>query len=194
MPFNPNAADSFQRELIPEGAHAARCARIIELGKQESQYGVAEKAVIALSIPSVTVNIGGEEKQALISNPYGITMSNSDRSTMKQYAKALNPAAQNLGDFLDKTCQVYVKHVDKGERVIQKIDSVSALLAGIEVPPLDTPPFWFQWEDPDPEVWVLIPEFQQEMITKAVNYPGSYVEEMVLGVSGVTQDDNDLPM
>ena len=37
--FNPfsDAPQSFERELIPEGPHAARCVRVIEIGKQYSQ-------------------------------------------------------------------------------------------------------------------------------------------------------------
>ena len=92
--FNPNAPDTgFDRELIPQGVHAARCARVIELGEQDSQYGMANKAVVVLSIPGVTMNFGGEEKQAFISNPFGITLSNNEKAKMKQYTKALAPDA-----------------------------------------------------------------------------------------------------
>ena len=182
--FNPfsDAPQSFERELIPEGPHAARCVRVIEIGKQYSQLYDSEqnKVVIVFSIPGVTMEILGEEKQKFISNPFGITISNNDRSTMRQYARALCPAGgSNLGDFLDKPCQIYVKHVTKSDRTMDRLDSVSPILPGIQVPELDTEPFWFQWNKPDVNHWVKIPNFTQELIKQATNYPGSYVEEMV---------------
>jgi len=182
--FDPFAesASNFERELIPEGPHAARCVRLIEIGKQYSQlYGVEQdKVVVVFSIPGVTVEIKGEEKQKFISNPFGITMSNNDRSSMKQYARALCPkGGSSLKDFLGKPCQIYVKHVTKNEKTNDRLGAVSPILPGIEVPPLDTEPFWFSWNNPDPDIWNQIPEFTQDMIKQATNYPGSYVEEMV---------------
>ena len=191
--FNPfSEAKSFDRELIPEGPHAARCVRLIEIGKQYSELYDNEqnKVVIVFSIPGVTMEINGEEKQKFISAPYGITISNSDRSSMKQYARALCPkGGASLGDFLGKPCQIYVKHVTKNDRTQDRLDSISPLLPGIQVPDLDTEPFWFQWNKPDPEIWAKIPEFTKDLARAATNYPGSYVEEIDRG-----SNNTDLPM
>ncbi len=197
--FNPSEPDTFQRELIPEGPHAARCARVIEIGKQSSRYGIANRAVIALSIPGVTVNIGGEDKQSFISNPYGITITSSDKGNMRDYTSALDPTATCLGDFLTKACQIQIQHEQKGDRMIQKIKQISPLIAGIEVDPLDTEPFWFEWESPDGDLWAQIPDFQKNLIrgsvdgkvAPAVNYPGSLVEQMVMTIEGSESDDFD---
>lgn len=183
--FNPfdNQPQTFDRELIPEGPYAARCARVIEIGVQSSElYGDQNKAVIALSIPSLKIEINGEEKQRFISKPYGIKVSNSDLSKMKQYAQAFCPdGGKNLGDFINKPCQIYVKHRPNktGDRVFEDINSISPILPSVEVPELDTEPFWFQWNKPDPEVWKRIPEFTQNLIKQAANYSGSFVEDMV---------------
>ena len=200
--FNPNAQDSssFERELIPKGPHAARCVRIVEIGKQYSPRfdSESDKVVITLSLPHVTVDMGGEEKQAFIGNNFGITKSTNEKSTMRQYVRALDPKgeARRLGDLLEKPCQVYVSHRTKNDKTYHYIDAVSPLLPGIEVPELDTEPFWFQWENPAVEVWNKIPKFQQDLIKQARNYPGSYVEEMVLDVEGGINEesDDDLPM
>lgn len=198
--FNPfdDKSGGFERELIPEGPHAARCARIIELGRQYSPKFDAspddakEKVAVSFAIPGVTMEINGEEKQRFIGNPYGITKSSFERSTMRQYARALCPdGGSSLGDFLNKSCQVYVTHVKKDDKTYDRLDAVAPLLPGIEVPELDMPTLWFKWNQPDPEVWVQIPEFQQNMIKDAVNYPGSYVEEMV---NGLESSSDDLPM
>jgi hypothetical protein len=194
MSFNPNAKDSgtFERELIPHGTHAARCARVIEIGKQYSNLydNESNKVVIVLSLPHVLMNIGGEEKQAFISNPFGITISNNDKSSMKQYTRALDPKgeATSLGDFLNKVCQVFVTHRTKDDKTFARLDSVAPILPGFPVPELDTEPLWFQWNKPDADVWAKLPDFQKELIKKATNYAGSYVEEMVNG------SHSDIPM
>ncbi len=198
--FNPTSTETtFQRELIPEGPHAARCARVIEIGEQESkahpEYGIKNKAVIVFSIPAVLMKFKDEEKQAFISNPFGIPMTNHEKSSMKQYTRALSPVEGNLGGFLEQTCQVYIKHQPSktSDNTVQKIDSVSPLLPGTPVGDLDTEPFWFQWDKPDPVLYALIPEFQQQMISEAVNYSGSLVEQMVIALGDDSANSN-LPM
>lgn len=193
--FNPNAKDSgFERELIPAGTHAARCVRVIEIGKQYSKLydNESNKVIIVLSLPHVLVTVGGEEKQAFISNPFGITISNNDRSSMKQYTRALDPKgeAKSLGDFLNQVCQVLVTHRQKDDKTYARLDSIAPILPGFPVPELDTEPLWFRWQAPDPEVWKKLPDFQKELIKEATNYHGSYVEEMVKSVEG----HSNLPM
>ena len=196
--FNPSADDTgpFEFELAPEGPTAVRCARIIEVGEQSSQYGVQNRAVIALSLP-YTFEYKGETKQKMLSNPYGITISNNERSSMRQYTNALNPDAKNLGDFLNCVAQITVVHRKNktNDRVSERIDNISPLLPGTPVPELDTEPFWFKWDDPDTLVWSMIPEFTKNLIENAVNYPGSKVEEMVLQAEPfkIEGDDDDLP-
>lgn len=183
MTFNPSAPDTGPKggyDLVPQGSHMARCARIIELGMQESQYGNHNKVVIAFSLPNVHIDIGGERKQRFMSNPFGINMSNNEASTMAEYTKALNPQATNLGEFLNRPCQVIVGHYKKRDgNMGDRIDGVAPLMAGIEVPELDTEPFWFQWDNPTLETWNMIPEFHQNLIKEALNYKGSKVEALV---------------
>lgn len=195
--FNPNAKDSgagFERELIPAGTHAARCVRIIEIGKQYSKLydNESNKVVIVFSLPHVMMSFSGEEKQAFISNPFGITISNNDRSSMKQYTRALDPKSEvkNLGGFLNKVCQISVVHRTKQDRTTANLDAVAPILPGFPVPELDVEPIWFQWNKPDPDVWVKIPKFTQELIKEATNYQGSYVEEVV----NALERSADLPM
>lgn len=200
MSFNPSAKDSknIEYELTPEGPTIARCVRVVEIGKQDSKYGVQDRCVINFSLPFHFIKLGDEEKQKFISQPFGINMSNNEGSTMAEYVKALNPDAQSLGDFLNRPCQLNIAHYDRkdGKGRGERIDSVTRLLPGIEVPELDTEAFWFDWKNPDPKVWAMIPPFTKTLIQEAVNYPDSKVEAMVRALEGgVTKapqlDDSD---
>ena len=191
--FNPFATGG-EREAIEEGPHAVRCVRVIEIGQQSSERypDPKNKVIIVFSVPDSMIEINGEMKQRFISNPFGITISNSPKGTMSQYARALCPKGGpqgNLGDFLNQPCQIVVKHVTKKDRVLETIDSIAPILPGTPVPELDTEPFWFRWNKPDPALWVQIPEFTQKLIKEADNYTGSYVEEMVRAI----ESPDDLP-
>lgn len=179
--FNPSKKEQkVQFDLIAEGPHPARCSRIIELGDQDSQYGVQTKVVIAFNVTDSFITLAdGSKKQRMISNPFGINMSNNEKSTMAQYTKAINPRAQSLADFLGRPCQVSVIHYKKDDTERDRLDSVAPIIPGLEIPELDIEPFWFQFDQPEPELWKQIPEFTQNLIKKAVNYPGSEVERMV---------------
>ena len=194
MSFNPNAKDTgFARELIPSGPHAARCARVIEIGKQWSDKFQSEsnKVVIVLALPNVLVDINGEKKQAFVSNRYGVTVSAMSKN-LKQYTQALDPNEEvtDFGGFLNRTCAVFMKHKERDGKVYSNLDSVSPLLPGTPVPELDVTPIWFQWDRPDPAVYKQLPEFQRTIIKSATNFKGSLVEEMVNELEG----SSDLPM
>lgn len=182
MSFNPSAPDKGGKmniDLVPEGPTAARCARVIEIGQQESKYGTQNRAVIAFSLPMYHVEINGEKKQRFMSNPFGINMTTNEGSTMYQYTKALNPQATSLGDFLNRSCQLVVAHYKKNDGNLgDRIDAIAPIMPGYEVPELDTEPFWFEWDNPTVDAWAMIPEFTRNLIREAKNYPGSKVEEL----------------
>ena len=180
MEFNPNA-ESSSFEQIPDGVYVGRCVRLVELGQQSSEMYPEPKwkVQIWLTVPKAPpVMVNGEEKQPTIGNLYGITMSTSDKGTMKQYASALDPMKQgtNLGYFLDQPCQFTVKANQKGRATI---DQIGPVVPGTEVPEVDIPLLHLKWAQPDPEVWKQLPEITKEIIKGADNYSGSLMEAMV---------------
>ena len=183
--YNPfDEGDSFERELIPEGPHAVRCARVIEIGKHWSEMYKKEddKVVVVFAVPAHTIEINGEQKQRLISNPFGINKTKGEKATIRQYTRALCPqGGTGLKDFLNQTAQIWVEHkAREGKSTIDKINSIAPLLPGaFPVPELDIPEVLLLWNDPDPLMWDMVPKFTQDMVKGAVNYPGSYMEEMV---------------
>lgn len=201
MTFNPSApSEKFVRELIPEGPHMAYCSRIIELGIQPGFKGAKSrpKAVIAFNLPGQTVEINGEPKHRMMSNPYGITLTTNEKSDMRKYANALNPSAKNLGEFLGKPCTVNVVHKLKSDGSgdkIDKIDYVTRPMAGVPTVAPDIDLWWFKFDDPDMNLWELIPQFQKDIILEAENYPGSKLQEKLEGVQLDTEEDgrDDVP-
>ncbi len=195
MTFNPNAQGNSnkERDLIPSGIHAARCARIIEVGKQHAPKfdredeetgqiikAISDKVIVIFSLSNVLFDFPGlGERQAFISNRYGITKSTNDRSTMRQYTKALDPQGQAtcLADLLNKPCQVSIKHTNKDGKVYANLDSVAPILPGFAIPELDTEPFIFEWDNPDMTIWEKLNDFTKDMIKGATNYHGSKIQK-----------------
>lgn len=207
MAFNPNAEQtSFEREIVPAGVHAARVARIIEIGEQHSPRfdkhdeetgelikSIADKVIISFSLPNVVRNFGDEigDKQSFIGNNWGIKKSVDLKSTMKKYTKAIDPNGEckDYSEWLGRPCQVSVQHTSREDKTFANLDSVAPIMPGYPLDELDTEPFFFEWDNPDPELWPKIPEFIQERIKDAVNYPGSKVEAMVNELEGLQEPD-----
>lgn len=174
--FNPSAPPTKTRELIPEGLYPARCSRIIDLGLQPGYEDKppAPKAVIAFNLTTQFIEISGESKQKMISNAFGITLSNNEKSTMYQYTKALNPNAKELGDFLNCPCMINIVHYKKKDGSVgDKIDAVTRPMAGLVIDPVDIQAWWFRFDKPDLALWESIPDFQKEIIREAKDFVSS---------------------
>ena len=100
---------------------------------------------------------------------------------MYKYTVAMKPEGHTLGGFINRPVQVNIVHANRksGEGKYDKIDSVSPVHPSIDVPELDTEPFWYKWDEPEFEIWEKIPEFIQNQIREAVNVPGSPTEVML---------------
>lgn len=196
MSFNPNQTQGPREfNLIPDGIHAARCARIIEIGQQHSPKfdrededtgeiipAIYDKAVIIFALSNVLFEYEGlGQKQAFISNRYGITKSSGERSTMRQYTRALDPkgTTTSLKQWLTLPCQVSVRHTTKDGKTYANLDSVAPILPGLPIPELDTEAWMFEWDNPDPALWTKIPDHTKELIKGAWNFKGSKVEAML---------------
>lgn len=211
MAFNPNAEQqgNFEREIVPAGVHAARVARIIEIGVQHSPRfdthdeetgelvrSLADKVIISFSLPNVTRDFGDDigVKQAFIGNNWGIKKSLDVKSTMKKYSKAIDPNGEcnDYSEWLGRPCQVSVVHTHKEDKTYANLDSVAPIMPGYPLDELDTEPFIFEWDNPKKEIWDKIPEFIQEKIKDAENFVGSKVQAMLL--EGDSIDDSDIVM
>lgn len=106
----------------------------------------------------------------------------------------LGPDTMNFADLLNQPAFLTTAHKavsnDTGEiNTYCNILNVSGVPQGIEVGELDIPTFYFDYDNPDPDVWEnQMWDWIKEKIQKAENYHGSAVEAMVLRLKAMNPD------
>lgn len=172
MSFNPQAKSDANFELPEEGLYPARLARIVELGKQADKWGEKNKVVLGFTVPSLTINIDGEEKQRLMwTSKFGLNQTSNPDSTLMKYIKAIDGTVDHMKKLLGKPCMIELAHSapNKDGNVYCNISSVTKPMKGLDIPEPDCSVYMFEFSNPDKDVWDQLSESRQEDIKKAVN-------------------------
>jgi len=189
MALNPqNKQESGPRIPNPAaGVVPARLARVIEIGIHDTFYGEKDQVILHYSLPTRIIDMPDSDyngKQHMVRTA-PLRKSSSDKATLMEHVNVLNPAARDLAELLNKPCFVTIVHneVESGgqSRTFANISQVSGVPEGIEVGALDTTPFYFDYDNPDEDIWNdFLWDGLREQIKSAKNYSGSKVEAMVL--------------
>jgi len=177
----PTSADNGP---VEDGLYPARCVRIIEIGDQEDKYGVKSRVVFGFIVPSLKIEIDGEEKSRMFMTFPQNNTDNPD-STVAGYIKALGGSMEDpvkaWETVIDKPCTIELSTVTKKGVDHTNITNVVRPMAGVTVPEADCDVFIFDFENPEKEVLDKLSEYRIGQIKDAVNYPGSKVEAMLDG-------------
>lgn len=171
MSFNPQVQDKPQYDVMDEGLYGAKVARIIELGDQDTKYGVKTQVVLGFAIPSETVEIDGEQKQRMMwTFPMNQT-SNPDSKLMK-YIKAIKADATHMNQLLGQSCMIEVAHTQKEGNTYANISNITKPMAGVEIAEPDMDVFMYEFENGEDEIFEQLGEYRQNQIRSAVNFEG----------------------
>jgi len=190
MALNPQDKSKSKISLPAAGTIPARCARIVELGEHAHKvYGVKDQVQIWYSLPTRLIADEGDYqgKQHMI-RTQRMTKSSNDKASLMDHVRVLDASATTLGQLLDKPCYLTIAHNDvkdaKGAtNTYANLVGLMSVPEGMTVPAMDTEPFYFDWDNPSADIWTKqLWENVREYIMEAVNYPGSAVEKMVLGL------------
>lgn len=173
MAFNLQDKDKKVFDLIPEGLYGARLARVIELGVQSDKYGDKDKVLLGFTIPSLTIEHEGEEKQRMIwANNFGLNLTTNKDSTLMKYVNALGADATYLKDLLGKACMLEIVHSDPKSDGTQyaNVSNVTKPMAGIDIPEPDCDVYMYEFENGEDEIFDKLGEYRQNQIKAAVNF------------------------
>lgn len=171
MAFNPQQQEKREFELPDEGAYSARCARIIEIGDQETKYGVKTQVILGFTVPALTVEVGDETKQQMFwTFPLNQT-SNPDANLMK-FINALNPTCTHMKELLGKPCTIELKHSKPKPDGTQyaNINSITKPMAGVDIAEPDIETYMYEFENGEDEIFAKIGEYRQGQVKAAVNF------------------------
>ena len=198
------ATSSGKRDPIPEGAYAAVCTRVVDLGTQfNKMFGSrARKILICWEIPECTIEVDGNPMPRMISREFSLTL--NDKSALKPFLEAWRGksfsddelSGFDLGNVLCAPCQMQIIHNEAG---YEKITSIMAFPKGLEKPAPATETIYFDLTDNNCLDKIdKLPDWIKDKIKESPEY-----REIVNGVSSDAEksgefvdldiDDDDLP-
>lgn len=184
---------------IPDaGTIPARLARIVEIGQHQTQFGVKDQLWMWYSLPTRLIDQPESDfhgKQHMIKTA-PISMSANERSSLvTQHINILAPkfdlnsSTMDLGVLLNRPAYLTVVHNEAKDkdRTYANIGNTMSVPEGMEVGELDTTPFYFDFDNPDLDVWTkYLSDYIKEKIQSALNYKGSAVEDMVMRLEAMS--------
>lgn len=170
------------------GVVPGRIARVIEIGEHDTFYGIKDQVLIYVSLPTRLIDAPDSDyhgKQHMVRSKPLRKSSNDKSGLMKDWINVLYPQCTDLRQLLNLPGFFNIQNNEvenQGEkRVFTNIMQVSGVPEGIDVGELDTNPFYFDYDNPDEDIWNdYLWDNIREKIMSAENYKGSAVEEMVL--------------
>lgn len=192
MSLNPQQKPTSAIAIPDAGVVPMRLARVIEIGEHDTFYGVKDQVILFYSLPTRIIEDEGSDyngKQHMIRTA-PLRKSSSDKATLMEHVNVLLPTATSLGMLLDQPCFGTIIHNEVessgNSRTFANIQSVSGVPEGMVVGALDTNPIYFDFENPDEDIWNdVLWDAMRDQIKGANNYPGSKVEEMVLKLAAM---------
>lgn len=168
----------------------ARLARIVEIGEHSTKFGNKHQVYLFFSLPTRIIDAPDSDfhgKQHMVRSA-PLSMSTSEKSGLvKDFIKVLDPNFNLSGDNIDmspllgKAIYLTIDNNETEAGTFTNIMNTMGVPEGFDVGALDTNPFYLDFDNPDPDVWVkYISDYLKEKISKAVNYKGSGVEKLVL--------------
>lgn len=196
MSLNVNNAPkaSGSQGIAKAGTQLARLIGLVCAGKQKREYkGEAKEPAVQLyftyELPNDKIKVEDEEYPRWIGQNR-VTFSNSAKAVLPKIVRALDPADEKGGDLaamVGSPCLLTIVHVKReGKDPYAKVDNLSALPEGLAAPDQISESIVFDFYDPDVEVFNKLPEWQRDVITSAVDYPGSKLQALI---NGSTQEE-----
>lgn len=198
-------------KVLETGMYPARLVEYVEHGKQKNQYEPSKppRDIAELRFAVWEIGEDGAMEGPYFVGSFGQTISNHERAGLKQFFDKMNwrndATKKHTAQFLGADC--FLK-VEKRQNKAKTAEYNVAVITEVQPPrdPMTGQPYTFPeldddtyrlflWDKPTKETWESLyiegtndkgesKNFIQERIMKAVNFPGSALEQLLLS-SGV---------
>jgi hypothetical protein len=172
---------------LPEGTYVGRIAGLIDLGIQpQTDWKSGEptdskpRVLLTCELPTELLEFktGDDEvemKPRWISKEF--TLSSFDQSNLVKLINALAPGTKDLKELLNLPCMVTVGSTVNGNA---KIVSLVSSPSGMPVGELANEATYFDFDDPNEDLFKSQPEWLRTKITEAENYTG-FADDWTVG-------------
>lgn len=189
------APNTKQFSLPDEGIVPARLARAVEIGEHKTGFGVKDQVFLFFSLPTRIIDDEDDDyhgKQHMV-RTQPLRNSTSEKAGLWDFRKVLNPKTTDYRELINLPCFLTLKHnaveSDGTTRTYCNIIGQSGVPEGMTVGELDTVPFYYDYDDPDPEIWAKLGDWMQSKIKSSLNFHGSATEAMVLHLDAMSSED-----
>ena len=168
------------RRLAPEGIHAARCIRVIDLGTQRGEWKgkkkISQRVILVWELPQCQTVFNEEhgEEPFVVSRWYNNSLhekSDLFRDLVSWIGRGFTREAEfELGTLLGKPCLLNIVHEESVKYPGEKTDrviGVNPIPKGMAVPEQILPSLHYKIEDGFNDVFESLPEGLQETIMRA---------------------------
>lgn len=161
MPLIAKESGGMKIDPVPEGVHIAVCYGVIDLGTHFSPMfqKSARKILLQWELPNCRGTFDRDgvptDLPRAISERYTLSLHEKAelRGTLVAWLARSLTAAElegfDLRQLLGRGCQLQVIHETKKDKTFAKIAALMALPQGVAKPPLENPPAYFAFEDPE---------------------------------------------
>ncbi len=188
-----NAASN--RPIPDEGVVPARLAYIIEVGEHEQgEFGVKDQVFLHYTLPTRIIPEGEYEGKQFMIRTAPLRNSVSEKAALWKHRIVLAPEGNETHEeLLTKAAFLTITHNEvKRSGTTTKyanITNVSGVPEGMEVGDSDVTPFYFDYDNPDADIWTdRLWDQIREKIQESLNYEGSKVELMVKHLDAMSGD------
>lgn len=170
--------ETLNHELVPHGAHVARCFKIVDLGTQRGDYMGKEtihpKLVIAWELPKATRQDG---QVFTIQKKY--TASLNEKATLRRDLESWRGRVFNdeelacfkLDRLLGHPAMLNIIHREgQNGTMYAQVASISPLPQGYEPPPALHQPVYFDLDHFNPQTFEALPDRLKEIIALSPEY------------------------
>jgi len=154
--------------LIPPGPHVATAFAAIGVGMQETTYGPRNRVFVGWEIHNHRFQWekDGVENDIPANTWRAYNVSMHKNSTLRMDVEAWmgktmskeDAAGFDLFDLVGRSCQLTIEHTTVGDRTYNNVKSVSQLMPGTDVPPLESDEIRYL-QPHEVADWNLVPDF-----------------------------------
>ncbi len=186
MPLIAKNVGGGDYQIAPEGNHTAICYMIVDLGYQETGFGVKPKVLIGWELCNELMSDG---RPFVVSQRY--TLSLNEKANLRRDLESWRGRAftdEELDGFdlkkvLNAPCLLQVVHNDHNGRTYANVKAVTAVPKEIQVPARQNDTIWYSLEED--EGYDQLHDWIKNVIEKRVDY------ESIVEIPTVDKDYGD---
>ena len=183
---------------INGGTYPAVCVGVIDLGEQHNEKfnKYADKVLFIWELPSVLIDVEGEQKPRWLSRDFSATLNEKSNLTKflvswrgKNFTEEeLNGDGFDLKQMLGEGCLLQVIVEEKEGKQYNRITGCVGLPAGMPAPVTASDLLWFDMDEWDDDAIAKFPEWVQGKIKKSTQYQKTHAPDTVVEVKAPTAE------